>query len=62
MVPKEKILKIAKEKGKVVTSDLSAQFLVSRQYLSRLIKELVATGELIKFGVTQSTFYVLPDC
>lgn len=61
MITKEKILKIAEEKERVVTSDLSARFSVSRQYLNRLIQELVATGELIKFGATRYAFYVLPE-
>ncbi|XOU94615.1 MAG: STAS-like domain-containing protein [Candidatus Kerfeldbacteria bacterium] len=61
MITKEKILKIAKEKGKVVSSDLSVQFSVSRQYLNRLIKDLVDTNKLIKLGVTRKAFYVLPE-
>lgn len=61
MLTKEKILKIAKEKKKLVSSDLSVQFSVSRQYLNRLIKELVETKKLIKLGVTRKAFYVLPE-
>lgn len=61
MAIKEKILEMAKIKGKIVTSDLSEQFSVSRQYLNRLIKELVANGELVKFGATRYAFYTLPE-
>jgi len=60
MITKEKILKIAKQKRKINTLDLSKQFSVSRQYLSRLIKGLVESKQLIKLGVTRSAFYVLP--
>lgn len=61
MITKEKILEIAKQKGKIGTTDLSKRFSVSRQYLNRLIKELVETGKLIKLGATRYAFYVLPE-
>jgi len=53
MITKEKILEIARQKGKIGTTDLSKRFSVSRQYLNRLIKELVETGKLIKLGATR---------
>jgi len=61
MITKEKILEIAKQKGKIGTTDLSKRFSVSRQYLNRLIKELVETEKLIKLGATRYAFYVLPE-
>lgn len=61
MITKEKILTIARQRGKINTSGLSKSFSVSRQYLNRLIKELVGTGNLIKFGATRYAFYVLPE-
>ena len=61
MISKEKILEIAKQKGKIGTADMSKRFSVSRQYLNRLIKELVGTGKLIKLGATRYAFYVLPE-
>src|SRR3989304_5421841 len=61
MITKEKILEIAKQKGKIGTTDLSKRFSVSRQYLNRLIKELVETGKLTKLGATRYAFYVLPE-
>ncbi len=61
MTIKKEILEIAKQKGKITTIGLLKRFSVSRQYLSRLIKELVATGALIKFGVTRYAFYTLPE-
>ncbi|MFA6458191.1 MAG: DUF4325 domain-containing protein [Patescibacteria group bacterium] len=60
MTIKEKILAIAKQKGKVTVADLAQHFSASRQYLNRLIKGLVTDGKLIKFGVTRYAFYVLP--
>ena len=53
MITKEKILEIARQKGKIGTTDLSKRVSVSRQYLNRLIKELVETGKLIKLGATR---------
>ncbi len=61
MLTKEKILKIAAQKGKIFTRDLVKQFDVSRQYVSSLIAELVAGGKFIKLGSTRKAFYVLPE-
>ncbi len=61
MITKTKIIEIAKKKGRIVSADLAEKFSVSRQYASRLLKDLVASGELIKFGTTRDAFYVLPE-
>ena len=61
MITKEKILRIAREKGKVTTTELSAVFPVSRQYLNRLINELVLKRQLLKIGGTRYAFYVPPE-
>ncbi len=61
MITSEKILAIARKKGRITTADLSEQFSVSRQYLNRLITGLVLTGELIKLGATRYAFYVSPE-
>jgi len=61
MLTKEKILKIATQKGKIFTRDLVKQFDVSRQYVSSLIADLVADGKLIKLGSTRKAFYVSPE-
>jgi DNA-binding Lrp family transcriptional regulator len=61
MITNEKILDIAKKKGRITTAELSERFSVSRQYLNRLIKDLVTAGELIKFGATRYAFYVIPE-
>jgi len=60
MITKERIVEIAKQKGKIRTSDLSDEFSVSRQYVNRLISELIETGKMIKIGGTRHAFYVLP--
>ncbi len=61
IITKEKIIERAKQKGKLKTSDLSLEFSVSRQYLNRLLRELIETGKLIKIGGTRYAFYVLPE-
>ncbi len=61
MLTKEKIIKTAKEKGQIRTSDFTGEFGLSRQYVNQLIHELVIFGGLIKIGSTRSAFYALPD-
>jgi hypothetical protein len=61
MIIKDRIIQIAKEKGKIRTSDLSAEFSVSRQYLNRLLGELIETGKMLRIGGTRYAFYVLPE-
>jgi len=61
MLTKETILSLAKENERLFASDLVAQFSVSRQYVNRLVQELVASGQLVKANVTRGAFYVLPE-
>jgi len=61
MLTKETILELTRQNGRLVTADLVARFGVSRQYASRLVSELVATGKLLKAGETRTAFYVLPE-
>ena len=61
MLTKEKILNLAKNKGKILTSDIASSFNVSRQYASYLINSLVLDNKLIKIGSTRKAFYVLPE-
>ena len=58
---REKILSLAEEKGKLYASDLTTQFSVSRQYVNRLVQDLVTSGELVKAKATRGAFYVLPE-
>ena len=60
-ITKEKIIELAKQKGRLKTSDLSLDFSVSRQYLNRLLRELIGFGKLIRIGGTRYAFYVLPE-
>ncbi|MDP3965088.1 MAG: DUF4325 domain-containing protein [bacterium] len=61
MLSQEKILKRAKEKGRITSADFAKDFDVSRQYASQLIKELVDSDKLKKMGSTRGAFYVLPE-
>lgn len=61
MLTKEIILSLVMEKGRLFASDLVAEFSVSRQYVNRLVKDLVASGQLVKAKATRGAFYVLPD-
>ncbi|OGY84018.1 MAG: hypothetical protein A2898_01985 [Candidatus Kerfeldbacteria bacterium RIFCSPLOWO2_01_FULL_48_11] len=60
MLTKEKILQAAKEKRQIRTAQFTRGFGVSRQYVSGLIRLLVASEQLIKIGSTRRAFYVLP--
>jgi len=61
MITQEKLLELARQKGKLVVSELSGQFSVSRQYVNMLIKVLVTSGKLVKVGGTRNAYYVLPE-
>jgi len=61
MITREKLLELARQNSKIFASELSVQFDVSRQYLNRLINELVMAGKLIKVGGTRYAYYVLPE-
>ena len=55
---KEDILKTAREKRKLKTSDVVAAFGISRQYASTVVNVLVQEGKLLKVGSTASAYYV----
>jgi len=61
MITRDKLLELAGQKDKIFVSRLAVQFAVSRQYLSRLINELVKAGKLIKVGETRYAYYILPE-
>jgi anti-sigma regulatory factor (Ser/Thr protein kinase) len=58
---KEDVLKIARLKRKLKSSDIVAAFKVSRQYASVLINSLVSEGKLLKVGSTNKAYYILPE-
>ncbi len=60
-ITKEKILEIARGKGKIRSRDFVGQFKVSRQYVSMLIAQLVEEKRLIRIGSTRNAFYVTPE-
>ncbi|NMC35452.1 DUF4325 domain-containing protein [Candidatus Beckwithbacteria bacterium] len=57
MINKEEILKTIKDKGIVKSSDLVASFGVSRQYIARLLAQLVSENEIVKVGSTRGALY-----
>jgi len=61
MITREKLLELARQNDKIIASELTVQFDVSRQYLNRLINELVTAGKLLKVGGTRYAYYVLPE-
>ncbi len=61
MINKQKILEIASKKGLVKSRDFVEQFGVSRQYVSKLISQLVDERKLIKIGASKSTVYVTKE-
>ncbi len=61
MLTKEKILQKAKKKGIIRSSDFIGSFGISRQYVSKLLLNLVKNNLLIKVGSTRSTFYITEE-
>jgi len=61
MINRDKLLELTRKNDKIFAAQLAKQFAVSRQYLNRLINELVSTGKLIKVGETRNAYYVLPE-
>lgn len=61
MLTKENILKITKEKTRIITNDIVSVFNVSRQYASSMISALVKDNKLQRIGFTRNAFYVLPE-
>lgn len=59
MLTTEKILSFAKNNQEITSAKLAEKFNISRQYASRLIKELVDTKKLVKIGSTRKTYYIL---
>jgi len=59
---KETILKLATDQDKFKSADVVQKLgeSVSRQYVSRIISNLVREGALVKSGTTRRVFYALP--
>lgn len=58
MINKVRIIEVANMQGKVTSKELSIRFGVSRQYINKLMSELISDREMIKVGETRSAFYV----
>lgn len=56
------ILELAKKQKKIQTSSVQSILKepVSRQYINRILREIVQSGELVRFGAGAGTFYTLP--
>lgn len=61
MIIKDKIIEISKKEGKITTARVVSILKLSRQYVSKKIKQLVDTGVLIKINNTRHSFYVLSE-
>jgi len=55
---RKNILNFAQKQKKFKTSDVVSVFDISRQHASKILSDLIETGELLKFGKTSKTFYV----
>ncbi|OHA81943.1 MAG: hypothetical protein A2675_02125 [Candidatus Yonathbacteria bacterium RIFCSPHIGHO2_01_FULL_51_10] len=61
IVGKQTILDFARQKGVLRSREAAEAFGVSRQYMSRVLAELVEQKALIKIGSTRSAIYVLEE-
>ncbi len=55
------ILQRAQEKGELRTKDLVQEFGLTRQYISRMLSQLVREHKLIMIGNAPKSFYILPE-
>lgn len=56
-----KIKQFLKNKKRVSSAEIARNFDFTRQYASQILRIMVNTGEIIKFGSTKSAFYTLPE-
>ena len=61
MTTKEDILRLVKQRELLKSTDIAAEFAVSRQYASLLLAELVKESRLVKIGSTRGAAYALPS-
>lgn len=61
MTLKENVLELLSKNKKIRTADVVAEFGVSRQFASHVLKGLVEERKIVKIGVTRSAFYVSPE-
>jgi len=59
-INKDKLIELARQSKKLFASKTASRFGVSRQYLNRLINELIKEGKLVRVGSTRGAYYVLP--
>ncbi len=61
MLTKESVLEIIKKNGVIKTQTIVTAFGSSRQYASRFLSTMVASGEILKIGSANTTRYTLPE-
>ncbi len=61
MEKKQKIKRFIKSKKRVTSPEVARHFGFTRQYASQVLRAMVNTGEVIKFGSTRAAFYILPE-
>jgi anti-sigma regulatory factor (Ser/Thr protein kinase) len=54
------LLALALKDGTLKTQDVADRFGLSRQYVTRVVRDLVKAGLLLRVGSTRGTYYVLP--
>lgn len=60
-ITKDKLIELAGQNNKIFASKSASRFGVSRQYLNRLINDLIREGNLVKIGGTRGAYYVLAE-
>lgn len=60
MTTKDSILSFAAKNGEIRSVTLARALGLSRQYVHRILSEMVRTGVLVKLGSTRASSYVLP--
>lgn len=60
---KQTIFSLAKQQNSFKSSDVAHEIeeKISRQYITKILRELVSEGKLVKGGTTKQTVYALPE-
>lgn len=61
MIMKDKILEQARKHRKIRTIDIAKDLQLSRQYISKILNELVSEGKLVRGGPKNKATYALPE-
>lgn len=58
---REQITTLLQAKRRVTSIEVAQHFGFTRQYISKILREMVRSGKVTKFGSTRGAFYVLPE-